>query len=78
MNASLKFTMLSLSCLLLTYQSYGQHTSFKFGLQERFEPKNEKALRAEIPQIIAAQQNLKEADLWAIKYWNSASHAGKS
>jgi hypothetical protein len=56
---------------------YGQMASsqfepFKFALQERFPPADEKLLRDEIPEIIAVQQKMAEADPWSIRYWNGA------
>ncbi|MEM0942101.1 MAG: phosphatase PAP2 family protein [Bacteroidota bacterium] len=55
----------------------GQMTSspfkpFKFELQERFPPVNEKLLRDEISEITAVQQEMEEKDSWSVRYWNGS------
>lgn len=62
--------------LINPHNGHGQMTSlsfvpFKFELQERFAPVNEKILRDEISEITAVQQEL-EDDPWSIRYWNGS------
>jgi len=50
---------------------YGPFHPFKFALQERFLPVNEKLLPAEISKIVAIQKEMEE-DSWSVSYWNNA------
>ena len=45
---------------------------FKFTLQERFTPVNEKRLRDKMSEIVVAQQKMEKENPWAIRYWNGA------
>ncbi len=63
--------------LIKPHLGYGQMTSspfkpFKFELQERISPVNEKQLRDEISEITAIQQEMEEEDTWSIRYWNGS------
>ena len=82
MNVSTKvFAIPLLFCLITTLCKpsigYGQMKpsspkSFKFKLQERFSPVNEKLLRDEISKITVTQRKMEKETPWAIKYWNGA------
>jgi len=73
--------LLCMSCLtvllIIPHTGYGQMASlpfepFKFELQERFSPVNEKLLQDEILEIMTVQQKREDADLWSVRYWNDA------
>lgn len=73
--------LLCLCCLLAAVfkanQGYGQmdansYEPFKFEIQERISPVDERLLRDEISEIAAVQQEMKEEELWTVRYWNDA------
>ncbi|MEM9340337.1 MAG: hypothetical protein AAGA66_16500 [Bacteroidota bacterium] len=45
---------------------------FKFELQERFLPVDEKLLQDEVSAIVSIQQKMEKEELWTIRYWNNA------
>ncbi len=45
---------------------------FKFKLQERFSPVNERLLQDKLSEIAVVQRQMEKENLWAIRYWNGA------
>lgn len=66
-----------IAILIAPSPGYGQmgasgYSPFKFELQESIPTVHEEALQREIPDITAAQQQMKAEGLWAVRYWNNA------